>query len=285
MRQLSTHKLLCWQLSKYCNRKCSFCLSDSNPDRQIDNKKNYSVYIDRLITLGVKKISYTGGEPLLHPDITTIVKLGRSRGLEQLITTNGDVLDKRYHEAIDHIEYLKISFYGNKPIHNQMMGNGHYQKLMRVCSTLSLNGIEIGANYVLTAKSISCLPEFLMECSKAGVKHVLILLFIPTGNIKIDSKFSVSWESVKNEIIISSKKYVNLFNKGIKIHNYSISDFFLVLEHDDTIVLPRTRLNSWRLGNLFDTKFKLPDGSLVDSEEAVEKVWHERSITNAIIPI
>jgi len=89
-----------------CNLRCTYCLRDESEAPQ----KTQQLSVDdasRLMTLlgkmGVKKIRFTGGEPLLHPDIAELVSIAKTTpGIETVkITTNGVLLDRHLNALID----------------------------------------------------------------------------------------------------------------------------------------------------------------------------------------
>jgi GTP 3',8-cyclase len=64
------------------------------PKRALLSASEYIMIVDAAITLGVRKVRLTGGEPTLYPVLDTIIsELGR-RNLDDIaMTTNGSLLD------------------------------------------------------------------------------------------------------------------------------------------------------------------------------------------------
>ncbi len=85
-----------------CNFRCPYCMPAEQFHRTYEflNKNEWLSFdeIDRLarvfVSLGVKKLRLTGGEPLLRPNIDELVrKLSTIEGVEDLaLTTNGSML-------------------------------------------------------------------------------------------------------------------------------------------------------------------------------------------------
>ncbi len=85
-----------------CNFRCPYCMPAEQFHRTYEflNKNEWLSFdeIDRLacvfVSLGVKKLRLTGGEPLLRPNIDELVrKLATIEGVEDLaLTTNGSAL-------------------------------------------------------------------------------------------------------------------------------------------------------------------------------------------------
>lgn len=81
-----------WNLGKRCNYDCSYCPSiihdNHSPHTPIKILENT---VDRLVELGKPiRLSLTGGEPLVHPDIEQLLDYIQFKGIKWLnVTTNG----------------------------------------------------------------------------------------------------------------------------------------------------------------------------------------------------
>lgn len=81
-----------------CNLRCIYCISkDLNQIKNFDILSNKEIFrISRIaVSLGIKKIRLTGGEPLLREGIVELVKdISSIKGLKDLsLTTNGTLLE------------------------------------------------------------------------------------------------------------------------------------------------------------------------------------------------
>lgn len=84
-----------------CNLRCSYCLSEEHECRQAPEHDDMdtgdiALLIRILAGNGVKKIRFTGGEPLLRNDIAELVRSAKQTdGIEKVsLTTNGVLLHK-----------------------------------------------------------------------------------------------------------------------------------------------------------------------------------------------
>ncbi len=76
-----------------CNLSCGYCTEFDNtrPHPDLDSIIRR---IDKIADLGVMKLSLSGGEPLLHPEIEQIIRHAKSRRLNVSLSTNGILLTK-----------------------------------------------------------------------------------------------------------------------------------------------------------------------------------------------
>ena len=72
-----------------CDRSCEFCFNRTMPGVPDMSLKDCQKMFDTLKAFGVKTIDIIGGEPTLHPDITSIVREAVSRGFFVNVSSNG----------------------------------------------------------------------------------------------------------------------------------------------------------------------------------------------------
>ena len=81
-----------WNLGKRCNYDCSYCPSEihdnTSPHTDIEMLK---ATVDKLVLLGKPiRLSFTGGEPTVHPDFRELVTYCKFKGIHWIsVTTNG----------------------------------------------------------------------------------------------------------------------------------------------------------------------------------------------------
>lgn len=81
-----------------CNCRCKHCsvsnyFEDAKKDKELTNAEIKRT-IDQAVLMGIPKLDYFGGEPLIREDIVDLVRYGTARGLYISITTNAWNLDR-----------------------------------------------------------------------------------------------------------------------------------------------------------------------------------------------
>lgn len=121
-----------WNLGKRCNYDCSYCPSSIH-----DNSSSHTDYfilqntVDKLASLGKPiRLSLTGGEPCVHPDIERLITYIKSKNMWLSVTTNGTRRPLWYiRQLVDqyvfslHFEYNWADvLYTIKTVHEQING-------------------------------------------------------------------------------------------------------------------------------------------------------------------
>ena len=93
-----------------CNLSCAYCneydkTSEPVPVEEMTRR------IDQLASLGTLAITFSGGEPLLHPELETLVERIRGAGIIATLITNGYLLTAERVERLNRagLDYLQIS--------------------------------------------------------------------------------------------------------------------------------------------------------------------------------
>jgi MoaA/NifB/PqqE/SkfB family radical SAM enzyme len=247
-----------------------------------------SAVIERVSYLGIEKISYSGGEPTIWPGIESAVTTAAKASILQVLTTNGDSFADSIPSWLSHLEYLKLSFYGGRDSHDAFMGSGNYDALLRLARRVGdLTGLHVGANYMLTDQSIVEAKVFLAEAHAAGIGDVMFQTYIYTGSRRVDQRFALSNndDAIAMLDLVCGSSGVK-FDKGIKVQNYALKDWFIVLDEKDQFTLPASDgMKDFVMGHLDDEVLRLPNGDERPSPEALEAVWNLRLRSPAIVEI
>jgi MoaA/NifB/PqqE/SkfB family radical SAM enzyme len=91
-----------------CNLSCTYCNEFDDHSAPVPTR-DVLERIDRLVDLGTGIITLSGGEPLLHPELETIIRRIRERGAIATLITNGYLLTgdriKQLNRAgLDHLQ-------------------------------------------------------------------------------------------------------------------------------------------------------------------------------------
>lgn len=284
-RHVSTHKIICWRFTRYCNRQCAFCLSQSSPEFSHPTYDCQSI-ASRLADIGVEKIFFTGGEPTLHPQLGDAIKELNQYGIRQIVATNGSALRNKM-ELLKYLEYVKLSFYGCSDVHDSIVRKGDYANLLALAKDLHSQGYIVGVNLMLSRLSLPVLKKSLSDFLSAGIRHVLLLSYIPTGNTDVDQIHQIDLSPVTFELIRSEVgSLVGEFDGGIKIHDNAEVDFTIVLDEKCHLWLAGYHGgNDYCLGNLFDNSIITPQGHRGGIASSIENIWERRLDSEAIISL
>jgi cyclic pyranopterin phosphate synthase len=122
------HDYLRISLTDHCNFRCSYCMPVEEmewmPSSKLMNKDEILSLSEIFISLGVKKIRLTGGEPLVRKEFPEILERLASFPVELTLTTNGVLIQK-------HIQNLKKAGVRSVNVSLDTLNREKFHKLTR----------------------------------------------------------------------------------------------------------------------------------------------------------
>src|SRR5215510_3990576 len=93
-----------------CNLSCTYCNEYDDSSKPVPTAEMLR-RIDLLAALGAAAVHLSGGEPLLHPELDTIIRRIRKHGMLAGLLTNGYLLNIERIERLNGagLDYLQIS--------------------------------------------------------------------------------------------------------------------------------------------------------------------------------
>ncbi|MSQ80004.1 MAG: radical SAM protein, partial [Flavobacteriaceae bacterium] len=127
---LRRRPILCnYYLTYRCNAKCGFCDIWEKPSPYA-TLENVEQNLKDMKQLGVRVIDFTGGEPLLHQQLSDFCRMAKDMGFITTVTSNGLLYPKNAEKLKGLIDMLHFSL--DSPIeeeHNLSRGVKCFDKL------------------------------------------------------------------------------------------------------------------------------------------------------------
>lgn len=135
-----------------CNLACPFCLEGSKPgDRRLGRVSFADVrpFIDEAASLGVRQLSFTGGEPFIVKDLLRILEYALERAPCLVLTNGVDAVPARLRKLAPlatrpHPLSLRVSVdYPDPARHDAGRGAGNFVKAWRALALLRDAGFRV----------------------------------------------------------------------------------------------------------------------------------------------
>lgn len=80
-----------FHITAKCSQACPYCWGPRRFRNPVDTEISKRI-IARIKHLGVRRIVFTGGDPLQRPDAPDLIQFAKETGLETALSTTGDLL-------------------------------------------------------------------------------------------------------------------------------------------------------------------------------------------------
>ena len=119
--------IVVWNLTRTCNLKCVHCYTDSAAatyPNELSTEQAKAV-LDDLAEFKVPAVLFSGGEPLVRPDLLELAAYARSKDLHVVLSTNGTLIDREAAQRLkdQQFAYVGISLDSATPeVHDSFRG-------------------------------------------------------------------------------------------------------------------------------------------------------------------
>lgn len=154
-------------LSELCNLECNMCRRPQEA-ASISRERAFAALEDAR-RIGVKTLSFSGGEPFVHPDFRIILSRAVDLGFEVELVTNGTLVRPVDMPALECLRCVTVSVDGPEAVHDHIRGRaGAWRKTMRTLELLAASNAKWGINCVIQAANAEHLEGLWREVRQRG---------------------------------------------------------------------------------------------------------------------
>ena len=232
---------VCWNITSRCNENCKFCYRILT-EKENDIEKNKKI-LEVLAKLSVDKISWTGGEALLYPNLIELLKISKSYGIINNLLTNGKLLsEEKIIELEPYLDYITLSYDSNNSDTYKIMGRGerHGINVIKALDFIQKNEINIRVKINTLVSKIN--KNEITDIGKTLEKYIIerwrLFKFMPLRNCAISNSINFEISNEEFRQVISNVK--DLYGKHIQISERNEdkiqSDYLLINSVGDFII-------------------------------------------------
>ncbi|HEY2816207.1 MAG TPA: radical SAM protein [Casimicrobiaceae bacterium] len=150
-----------WQITNECNLACLHCIEESGPGKafrdELDEKQVFSV-LGQMMDLEIPYLSFSGGEPMVHPLFFQMVDYACSRDAQLKIETNGHSLSPENCRRLKDlgVKAVQVSLDGaTRPSFNRIRVLGEFDRVTEGIRNLRAAGVPIEINFSPTSFNVA----------------------------------------------------------------------------------------------------------------------------------
>lgn len=206
-------------LTNRCNLSCTHCLFSSSPtEKDTLNFETIALHVKEAYALGCRLFIISGGEPLVHPELLSLVAFILALSdTEVVILTNGMLLEKIFtcKDFPTSRLHFQISLDGLPKEHDAIRGQGSFDKLARNILWLQKAGYSFSLSICLHPLNIQSLEKIVALASELKAGHLHFLWYFSRGR-GVDESL-IAHDTLFSALINAYQKAQNL---GLVIDNF-----------------------------------------------------------------
>lgn len=192
-----------WEITHQCNLTCPHCFSAASkrPHNELTTAEGHDL-IAAMARIGVRTIGWTGGEPLLRPDLEELTACAVAAGIGCRITTNGILLDRQRAASLKAcgIQGIQVSLDGSTPERNHRIRRATHEDFhkiivgIRACREM---GIPITLAMLIGRENLDDAYDMVKLVKRESIAELRFCGYTPAGRGK--------WESVRERLSFTTR--------------------------------------------------------------------------------
>ncbi len=180
-------RLISWNMTFRCNLHCPHCYIDARESAARDelSTEEGRKLIDQIAELSKPILIFSGGEPILRPDIFELARYATSKGLIAAMGSNGTLITDSVAAELkaSGIRAVAVSIDSAIPErHDEFRGlKGAWQRAMDGIAACRAHGISVQVNTTVTQQNYDEIEAIMALAEDAGATSFHLFFLVPTG--------------------------------------------------------------------------------------------------------
>ncbi len=227
-----------------CSQACPYCWGPRRLRNPVDTETAHRI-IARIKELGVRRIVFTGGDPLQRPDALDLIRYAKQVGLETALSTTGDLITPELLKGLSRfLDLISLPLDGSTvEINARTKHPGHFSAIMQSLDWLrSYPGIDVKVCTPVSRHNLSDIPaiaELVEEYSYTTQARVFYNVFQTFPR----AMFSVNW----GKLVVTDDEFASLAPqigtpKNIRINyldHHTLDKLYVMVFPDGSMIIPR----------------------------------------------
>ncbi|MBB2188863.1 radical SAM protein [Gluconacetobacter azotocaptans] len=172
-------------VTRRCNLACGYCneYDDFSPPVPL---ADLLARVDHLASLGTASITFTGGEPLLHPDLDKVIRAARRHGMIVTMITNGFRLSRGWIERLNAagLQGMQISIDNLKPDEISMKSLSSVENRLGLLSKHARFKVNVNSVLGVSGERTQDVITVAETAARYGLQHSVGVLHDHHGTLK-----------------------------------------------------------------------------------------------------
>jgi 12,18-didecarboxysiroheme deacetylase len=218
-----------WNTTRACNLRCIHCYAKADntpaPD-ELTTEEGFKLLED-LSQFGCPVILFSGGEPLVRPDILDLIHKAVSLGLRTVISTNGVLIDETLAKELKKlgVSYVGISLDGWKEVHDKFRGvKGSFEKVVSAIESCKKENLKVGLRFTMSKLNAKEIPKVFDLVEELEIPRICFYHLVYSGRGSKLIEQDLSHEETRYWVDYIIDKTKELYNKGLKVEVLTVDN-------------------------------------------------------------
>ena len=192
-----------FHVTKACNLRCKYCyFSATKPLPDEMAAEEFTLLWPEIVNIRPQKVIFTGGEPLLRPDILNLLHGLKNADPEhhvlRCLNSNGHLVTPRLAQALVGLaDEVRVSLDAMSVRNDALRGKGNFEAAIKALETYYAVGFEPKVLITVTEYSLPDLEDLLQFLIQERFTRININIFRPIGRGSNHQEWVVNIDEVR----------------------------------------------------------------------------------------
>lgn len=212
--------LVVWNTTKRCNLVCRHCYLAAEEHGGADEitTDEAKLFIADLALMQVPVLLFSGGEPLVRPDIFELAAYAKNQGIRPVLSTNGTLITPSVAGTIKKagFQYVGVSIDGVEKTHDYFRGiRGAFAQTMEGIKNAQAAGLKTGIRFTVNKLNYRELPAVLELAAGEGIPRFCMYHLVYAGRGRDMVEMDISREESREVIELLIEKTLDFKRRGV----------------------------------------------------------------------
>ena len=208
-----------WNVTKACNLRCVHCYAragETSPADELTNEQG-KILIDDLSDFGVPVILFSGGEPLMRPDLVDLASYAVKKGIRAVISTNGTLItaDRAMELRDIGLSYVGVSLDGIGEVHDRFRGKkGAFYDTLRGIDNCQKAGLKVGLRFTMNRLNVAEISKIFDLLEEKDIPRACFYHLVYAGRGSDMVKQDLTHEETRKTVDLIMDRTRDLHERG-----------------------------------------------------------------------
>jgi len=250
-----------WNMTQACNLRCVHCYAQAKAQSGADELTTQEAVqmIDDLAAFGSPVLLFSGGEPLMRPDLAVLIDYAVKKGMRAVLSTNGTLItEEKANELKDlGLSYVGVSLDGLKEVNDRFRGvDGAFDMALAGIANCQDAGLKVGLRFTMNKRNLKEIQGIFDLLEQRDIPRVCFYHLVYTGRGSSLMAEDLSHQETREVVDLIIDRTKDLHDRGL------LKEVLTVDNHADGpyLYLRMVRERSPRAGDVLEL-LKMNEGN------------------------
>lgn len=210
-----------WNVTRACNLRCVHCYAravERSLEKELSHEQGLAL-IDDLADFGVPVVLFSGGEPLVRPDLVALARYAVGKGMRAVISTNGTLISRQKAEELKEIglSYVGVSLDGMEGVNDRFRGKqGAFREALAGIKNCQAVGLKVGLRFTINRMNAQEIPKIFDLLERLEIPRVCFYHLVYSGRGSSLVEEDLNHDETRKVVDLITDRTRDLYERGIQ---------------------------------------------------------------------